>query len=521
MSLIAAIILFVHYALVSLLCLYGAHRIYHSLAAKRLMAEVKRAQASIGPDPDFRPVVTIQIPLYNEKFVAARIIDQVSKFDYPKDRLQIQIIDDSSDESVQIVAERVAHYKALGFDIDHVRRSNRHGYKAGALADAMDAVKGEFIAIFDADFIPETDFLTKTLPHFKNEKTALVQSRWSYLNTKTNMLTRLQTVMLDAHFGVEQVTRFGKNVYFNFNGTAGIWRKAAIIDAGGWKADTLTEDTDLSYRTQLKGWKFVYCPDIFCPSEIPENMTAFKVQQHRWAKGTIEVMKKLLPTIWKSKVPLGNKVEASLHLTANITYLLMFVDSLFFLLPTVHIRQQMEPNLLAWLDIPIFAFASLSHAYFFLSGQKRLYGKVLDKLFILPALLATSIGLGVNNGRAVIEALAGYKTGFARTPKIGNEKVQAALNNSYKTHSANWATAFELFLGLLYAGFLAWALYQSYWIVTPFLALFAIGFFYTSLLSVKETRAQSRAKIETNPNIPALTETSNYAKPAELLLIAE
>jgi len=485
------------------------------------MADVKRAQASAKANKDFRPVVTIQIPLYNEKFVAARIIDQVIQFDYPIDKLQIQVIDDSSDESVEIVAERVAHYKARGFDIDHVRRSNRRGYKAGALADAMDAVKGEFIAIFDADFIPERDFLTKTIPHFTDPKTALVQSRWSYLNTKTNMLTRLQSVMLDAHFGVEQVTRFGKDVYFNFNGTAGIWRKAAIIDAGGWKADTLTEDTDLSYRAQLKGWKFIYCPDIFCPSEIPENMTAFKVQQHRWAKGTIEVMKKLLPTIWKSKVKLRNKIEASLHLTANITYLLMFVDSLFFLLPTVHIRQQMEPNLLAWLDIPIFAFASLSHAYFFLSGQKRLYGKVMDKLFILPALLATSIGLGVNNGRAVIEALIGYKTGFARTPKVGNKNMQAALNNSYKTHSANWATGFELFLGLLYAGFLAWALYKSYWIVTPFLALFAIGFFYTSLLSVKETRAQAKLASKAPAKPPAIAETPSYTKPAELLLIAE
>ena len=521
MSIIAAFILYVHYALVSILCLYGAHRIYHSLVAKRVIEDVKSEQRHIKADPDFRPIVTLQIPLYNEKFVAARIIDQIVKFDYPIDRLQIQIIDDSSDESVQIVAERVAHYKTLGFDIEHLRRSNRQGYKAGALADAMEDVKGEFIAIFDADFIPETDFLTKTLPHFKDAKTGLVQSRWSYLNTKTNMLTRLQSVMLDAHFGVEQVTRYGKDVYFNFNGTAGIWRKAAIMDAGGWKADTLTEDTDLSYRAQLKGWKFIYCPDIFCPSEIPENMTAFKTQQHRWAKGTIEVMKKILPTIWKAKVPLRNKTEATLHLTANITYLLMFVDSLFFLLPTVHIRQQMDPNLLAWLDIPIFAFASLSHAYFFLSGQKRLYGKVWDKLFILPALLATSIGLGVNNGRAVIEALIGYKTGFNRTPKIGNAGVQKVRNNSYKTHSENWATAFELCLGLLYTGFLAWALYKTYWIVTPFLALFAIGFFYTSILSLKENRIQAKGRAAAKPTTPLLTETSNIPKTDDVLLIAE
>ena len=443
------------------------------------------------------PQVTVQIPLYNEKFVVARIIDAVAKFEYPKNKLQIQVIDDSSDESVAIVAERVAYYKARGFDIDHVRRDNRQGYKAGALADAMDDVKGEFIAIFDADFIPNSDFLLKTIPFFKDEKVGLVQSRWTYLNTKTNALTKLQSIMLDAHFGVEQVTRYGQGLFFNFNGTAGVWRKAAIFDAGGWKSDTLTEDTDLSYRAQMRGWDFIYRPDICSPSEIPEDMKAFKVQQHRWAKGTIEVMKKLLPTIWASDMTLKTKTEATMHLTANITYLLMFVDSLFFLLPSVHIREQMGPNLLAWLDIPIFAFASLSHAYFFLSGQKRLHGKVMDKLMIMPALLATSIGLGVNNGRAVIEALIGYKTGFARTPKRG-DGAHKRVQQNYQTHSQNWATMLELGLAGLYSGFLIWALYQSYWVVTPFLSLFAIGFFYTSLSSLWVSKADKIRVSETD-----------------------
>ncbi len=441
----------------------------------------------IQPALDVTPRVTIQIPLYNEKFVAARIIDCVAKFEYPIDKIQIQVLDDSTDESVDIVAERVQYYKNMGYDISHVRRDNREGYKAGALAAAMDHVKGKFIAIFDADFIPKADFLSKTIPFFKDSNVGLVQARWSYLNTQTNILTQIQSIMLDAHFGVEQVTRYGKGVFFNFNGTAGIWRKTAIIDAGGWKADTLTEDTDLSYRAQMRGWKFIYRPEIHCPSEIPESMKAFKVQQHRWAKGTIEVMKKLLPTIWSSKISLQQKTEASLHLTANITYLLMFIDSLFFLLPTVHIRQQMGPSLFAWLDIPIFAFASLSHAYFFLSGQKRLYGKVSDKLLVLPALLATSIGLGVNNGRAVIEAIIGYKSGFARTPKIGDNAGLMPIQSNYKTQSENWATVLELTLAFIYSAFLAWAIYKAYWIVIPFLALFAIGFFYTSVSSLKES----------------------------------
>ena len=502
MAISATLILAIHYLLVSILCIYGAHRIYHSVAARRLMRDMTETRLSTETPLTSFPKVTIQIPLYNEKFVVARIIDRVAAIDYPKDRLQIQVIDDSTDESIQIAAERIASHKASGFDIEHIRRSNRIGYKAGALADAMESVSGEFIAIFDADFLPEPDFLMKTLGQFHSPDVGLVQTRWSYLNSKSNRLTQLQTIMLDAHFGVEQVTRFGKGVYFNFNGTAGVWRKSTIEDAGGWKSDTLTEDTDLSYRAQLKGWKFVYCPDVTCPSEIPETMRAFKIQQHRWAKGTIEVMKKILPTIWAAPISLRKKFEASLHLTANITYLLMFIDSLFLLLPTVHIRQQMEPSFLTWLDLPIFAFASLSHAYFFLSGQKRLYGKVWDKIFILPTLLATSIGLGVNNGRAVIEALIGYKTGFARTPKIGEHGKSIPLKQSYQVNSENWSTMLELGLAILYTAFSIWACLQSYWIVVPFLSLFAIGFFYTSILSLKETLA---LKIKTRPNSPSKT----------------
>ena len=527
MSLGAIVILGAHYALVFILCLYGAHRIYHSLEARRLIDKLMNSDSLETSSLSNYPSVTVQLPLYNEKFVAARIIDYAAALNYPMDRLQIQVIDDSTDETINIVSERVAYYKQLGFDIAHVRRDNRIGYKAGALADAMGAVKGEFVAIFDADFLPEKDFLIKTLPAFNTPNIGLVQSRWTYLNTTVNMLTRLQSVMLDAHFGVEQVTRYGKGVYFNFNGTAGIWRKNTIIDAGGWRTDTLTEDTDLSYRAQMKGWKFVYQPNVCCPSEIPENMRAFKVQQHRWAKGTIEVMKKLLLTIWASKIPFRNKAEATLHLTANLTYLLMFIDSLFFLLPTVHIRQQMEPNILAWLDIPIFTFASLSHAYFFLSGQKRLHGKITDKLIIMPALLATSIGLGVNNGRAVIEALIGYKTGFERTPKTGGNINKLALKQSYKTHSEISATFVELSLALLYSAFLIWALAKSYWIVVPFLILFALGFFYTSLLSLKETFDEKRLysqdssyKLD-NPVGREQTNISLENQPNDTFIIAE
>jgi len=404
----------------------------------------------------------------------------VLAFDYPKDKVQFQVLDDSTDDSIEIVADTVAYYKARGFDIEHVRRASRRGYKAGALADAMDDVKGEFIAIFDADFIPQPDFLQRTIPYFSNPKIGLVQGRWTYLNSSKNTLTRLQSVMLDAHFGVEQVTRYGKGVFFNFNGTAGVWRKKTIMDAGGWRADTLTEDTDLSYRAQTLGWQFIYNPDIDCPSELPEDMNAFKTQQHRWAKGGIEVLMKLIPSVLASDIPFKTKAEAVFHLVGNISYLLIFIDSLFFLLPTVHIREQMGPNPLVWLDIPIFAFASLSHAYFFLSGQSRLYGKMRDKFFILPTLLATSIGLGVNNGRAVMEALT------------------AALQNSYQANSQNWATYFELLLGTVYTLFLVWALSRNYWMVSPFLALFAFGFFYTGFFSLIQNYSKSKLQRKYN-----------------------
>ena len=494
MSIFAIIILITHYVLVAILCLYGAHRIYHSLVAKKVF---KTVNDPVLPqrDVDFNyPHVTVQTPMYNEKFVAKRIIDAVLAFDYPKDKIQFQVLDDSTDESIEIVANTVAHYKARGFDIEHVRRESRRGYKAGALADAMDDVKGDFIAIFDADFIPHPDFLQRTIPYFSNPKIGLVQGRWTYLNSGKNTLTRLQSVMLDAHFGVEQVTRYGKGVFFNFNGTAGVWRKETIMEAGGWRADTLTEDTDLSYRAQTLGWQFIYNPDIDCPSELPEDMNAFKTQQHRWAKGGIEVLKKLIPTVFASDIPFKAKAEAFFHLIGNFSYLLIFIDSLFFLLPTVHIREQMGPNLLVWLDIPIFAFASLSHAYFFLSGQSRLYGKMRDKISILPTLLATSIGLGVNNGRAVIEALIGYKTGFVRTPKLGSDLNATARQNSYQANSQNWATYFELLLGTVYTLFLVWALSRNYWMVSPFLTLFAIGFFYTGFFSLVQNYSKSKAQ---------------------------
>lgn len=492
MSALSILVLVCHYFLVALLCIYGAHRIHHALIAQR-HNKVRASQPDF--DEKLAPKVTIQAPVFNERFVIERLIDALAAMDYPKDRLQIQIVDDSTDDSIDIAASRIAYHRERGIDIEHVRRESRGGFKAGALDAALETATGEYVAIFDADFVPGPEFLKETIPHFSDPKIGMVQTRWHHLNIGSNILTRVQAIMLDAHFGVEQIARYKTGAFFNFNGTAGIWRRETISDAGGWRADTLTEDLDLSYRAQLKGWKFVYARDVGCPSELPVDMCAFKTQQHRWAKGAIEVMKKTLMTVWRSPLPRRTKIETTFHLTGNVTYLLMLIDSLFFLLPSVHIRESADLNFLAWLDIPLFFLASLSHAWFFLSSQKLLYGRVTDKLTMLPILLATSIGLGVNNGRAVLEALVGHVTGFVRTPKTGDLADQVAPTSAkpkagYKALSAKWADRLEVFLAAAYLGYLVWAILRGYYIIVPFMALFAFGFMFTGLLSMKSRNTQ-------------------------------
>lgn len=552
MSSLSLIILVTHYLLLGILCLYGGHRIYHTFLARAILsrqsAKTQKTEnlpliqsqsmqthalaLSASITDDDLPTVTLQAPIFNERFVVERLIDALAAIEYPKDKLQIQILDDSTDDTVDLARKRIAHHQSSGINIDHIHRMNRQGYKAGALQEALESATGDFVAIFDADFIPPRDFLTRTMPYFfKSEdgpgsqdcsetrpvidaEIGMVQTRWQHLNREHNLLTRVQSIMLDAHFGIEQIARSQTGAYFNFNGTAGIWRKATISDAGGWLADTLTEDLDLSYRAQLKGWTFKYAHQIGCPSELPVDMAAFKTQQHRWAKGAIEVMKRVLRQVWKSPAKLHTKIEASFHLTGNFSYMLMFIDSLFFLLPAVHIRETADLHFLAWIDIPLFFFASLSHAWFFLYSQKILHGRLRRGFSIMPVLLATSIGLGVNNGRAVIEALIGHVTGFVRTPKTGDTsetfakrpkllsgdqekptplaKTKSTKVERYKADSAKWAEWLEITLGSVYFFYLIWALANHYWVVAPFLSLFCIGFWYTGTLSLAARYRKNR-----------------------------
>ena len=491
-----------------MLCIFGAHRLFHAISISQANKKNRRLIASARDThtntPDISlPAVTIQAPVFNERYVVERLIDSLAAMDYPREKLQIQIIDDSTDESLGIAANRIAMHRANGINIEHVLRKDRGGFKAGALQAAMDAATGEFIAIFDADFTPRPDFLKRTIPHFSDPAIGMTQTRWSYLNRNSNLLTRVQAMILDAHFGLEQIVRSGKNLFFNFNGTAGIWRRTTIDDAGGWRADTLTEDLDLSYRAQMKGWKFLYCDDIDCPSELPVDMASFKSQQHRWAKGAIEVMKKMLKSILRGEASRASKLEAAFHLTANFSYLIMLIDAVIFVLPSIYFRTHIDAPMLVWLDIPLFFFASITHAIFFLASQRQVGNPVLESLRVLPLLLATSIGLSVNNGRAVLEAVAGHVTDFIRTPKTGDlarvtgttAPAQSAKPTiSYKAISAKYCDALELGIAAIYFAYLAYAIIIGQYIIIPFLTLFAFGFLFTGALSV-------RAKKQSNANV--------------------
>jgi cellulose synthase/poly-beta-1,6-N-acetylglucosamine synthase-like glycosyltransferase len=317
-------LLALYYLVLSVLAVYGLHR----LVLLAVYFRTRKHGAVRPPDPATWPRVTVQLPIFNERYVATRLIDAVCAFDYPRDRLEIQVLDDSTDDTTDRIARRVAHYRARGLDIHHLHRRRRTGYKAGALAAGCQQAQGELLAVFDADFVPPPEFLRETVPHFADPRLGVVQARWEHVNREYSLLTRAQAIFLDAHFLIEHVARNRAGHFFNFNGTAGIWRREAIVDAGGWHHDTLTEDLDLSYRAQLAGWRFLFLPEVTAPAELPVDVNAFKRQQFRWAKGSIQTARKLLGPVLRSDLPWSTKVEATIHLTNNAAYLLMVLLSL-------------------------------------------------------------------------------------------------------------------------------------------------------------------------------------------------
>jgi cellulose synthase/poly-beta-1,6-N-acetylglucosamine synthase-like glycosyltransferase len=474
-------------ALIILLSFYGLHRYWILYLYFRYYKWAK--PASIPPLPDPLPVVTVQLPVYNERYVVERLIEAVCRLDYPQDRLEIQVLDDSTDDTTEILHERIAGLRLQGFWIEHLHRTDRMGYKAGALAAGLARARGEFLAIFDADFVPPADFLQKTLPHFHNPAIGMVQTRWGHLNENYSLLTWIQSIFLDGHFLIEHTARNRSGAFFNFNGTAGIWRRAAIESSGGWQHDTLTEDTDLSYRAQLRGWQFIYLPEIECPSELPVEMNAFKSQQARWAKGLMQTAKKILPRVMRSNVPGAVKAEAFFHLTANISYPLMVFLSII-LLPAMIVRFYQGWFQVFVIDLPLFIASTCSISSFYLAAERAIYPKTWQRTFLyLPFIMAVGIGLSVRNALAVLEAIFGVKSEFVRTPKY---RVEAGAQDggwSKKKYrkGAGWMPYAEVFLGLYFAAAVVYALEMENYATVPFLLLFVWGYLYTGLMSLGQT----------------------------------
>src|SRR5262245_42835190 len=475
-----------------ILAVYGWHRYY----LVYLYMRNRHKEPKAGPPLSPMPVVTVQLPLYNEMYVADRLIEAVSRLDYPRELLEIQVLDDSTDETRSIAEQTVRRLAAEGVDIKFFHRSDRRGYKAGALEEGLRAARGEFVAIFDADFIPTSDFLTRLMPHFADQRVGMVQARWGHLNQDYSLLTKIQSILLDGHFVLEHGGRNRSGRFFNFNGTAGVWRRAAIEDAGGWQHDTLTEDLDLSYRAQLRGWRFVFLSDVIAPAEVPVEMNGFKSQQHRWAKGSIQTCRKLLPDILRADVPLGVKAEAFFHLTANFNYPLMCVLSVL-MFPSMVIRYNMGWYEMLLIDVPLFFAATFSVCNFYMICQREIHSDWLARLKYLPFLMSIGIGLSINNTRAVFEALFNKQTEFARTPKYRIERDADEWVGKRYRQSVAVQPFIELALGLYFTWTVFYALANQIYATLPFLMLFQIGFLYTGLVSIVQQYAEDSVPLKT------------------------
>ncbi len=474
-----------YFIVLIVLASYGAHR--YILVYLYYKHKKNRTVEPAAEFPEL-PRVTVQLPIFNEQFVVERLLEAISRLDYPLEKLDIQVLDDSTDETVAVARGLVNHYAAKGFPISYHHRANRHGFKAGALSEGLKTAKGEFVAIFDADFVPPEDFLLRTIHHFTNPKIGMVQTRWTHINRNYSFLTEVEAMLLDGHFVLEHSGRARSNVFFNFNGTAGVWRRLAIEEAGGWQHDTLTEDTDLSYRAQLKGWKFVYLQDVECPAELPVEMTAFKTQQARWAKGLIQTSKKILPQVLRSDQRFHVKLEAWYHLTANLSYPLMIALSVL-LLPAMIIRFYQGWFQMLYIDLPLFLASTFSISSFYLVSQRELFPKSWPRaLLYLPFLMALGIGLTVTNTRAVLEALLGKQSAFARTPKYRVESRKDKVRASNYRSGLGWVPWVELLIGCYFAVTVYYAVDNENYITVPFLILFVIGYWYTGLMSLLQGR---------------------------------
>src|SRR6184192_3899180 len=492
MTPVETVTLALYFFVLIILAVYGWHRYY----LVWLYIRHRSNQPKAGPPLHPMPVVTIQLPLYNEMYVADRLIASVCAIDYPRELLEIQVLDDSTDETCEVARSCVERHAAQGVPISYIHRANRTGFKAGALEAGLKTARGEFIAIFDADFMPSADFLSRLMPHFADPKVGMVQARWGHINQDYSLLTKIQSILLDGHFVLEHGGRNRSGRFFNFNGTAGIWRRVAIDDAGGWQHDTLTEDLDLSYRAQLRGWRFVFVSEVIAPAEVPVEMNGFKSQQHRWAKGSIQTCRKLLPSILRSDLPFGVKAEAFFHLTANFNYILMCVLSIL-MFPAMVIRYNMGWYEMLLIDVPLFFAATFSFCNFYTVCQREIHTDWLARLKYVPFLMSVGIGLSVNNTRAVFEALFNKQSEFTRTPKYRIEADGDEWVGKRYRQSVAVQPLIELALGLYFTWTVFYALANQIYGTLPFLVLFQVGFLYTGLLSIVQQYAADPVVLNT------------------------
>ena len=485
-SYIAIILYIVALMYVTIFCLMQFHLLFHYTKHHRAKnGNMDEAEALVKSD---WPFVTIQLPIYNEKYVIGRLIDRIATLDYPKDRYEIHVLDDSTDETIDVVREKVDYYEKEGYNIRHIRRANRVGYKAGALKDGMPHVKGELIAIFDADFLPEIDFLKKTVPHFDDPQIGVVQTKWTHINENYSLITRMQAFQLNVHFTIEQQGRESGDYLLQFNGTAGIWRRETIDDAGGWEADTLTEDLDLSYRAQLKGWKINYLEEVTAPAELPAEMSGLKSQQFRWMKGGAETAKKMLPAVWNSDISLMKKIHASSHLLSSSVFLFVFllgvlsVPILFLTIP-----EFINSDYLTLFLIGLF---SIIGVYFVANVNPGLNGEVSFKklarfVVLFPLFLALSMGLSLHNSIAVLQGYMGKQSGFVRTPKLGIQTISDQLNKSnYLSYKLSPVTVFEGLLACYFLFGIVSGVMMNNWTFLVFHGLLFLGYtiiFYYSM----------------------------------------
>jgi cellulose synthase/poly-beta-1,6-N-acetylglucosamine synthase-like glycosyltransferase len=483
MSIVETAFLALYFLVLAILSFYGSHRYLMTYLYQKYKGNLPMPAGPMGE----LPRVTVQLPLFNEMYVAERLIDAVCRIEYPRDRFEVQVLDDSTDETQGIARASAERWAAAGVEVAYIHRENREGYKAGALQHGLRSARGELVAVFDADFVPEPDFLVRTVHYFADPGVGMVQVRWGHLNRDFSALTQVQAVMLDGHFVIEHTARNRSGRFFNFNGTAGVWRRRAIDDAGGWEHDTLTEDMDLSYRAQLKGWRFLYLPEVVSPAEVPVEMNAFKTQQARWAKGSIQVARKLLPRILRSELHWTVKLEAFFHLTNNVAYLLMVLLSL--LLPvSMVVRYRHGWYEVLFLDLPFFVAATVSVTSFFSASQREIGVGFWERVRVLPFVMALGIGMCLSQARAVAEALLGKETEFTRTPKLGvRGKDPSWFRKRYRGLTS--AMPFlELLFGAYYSYAVWFALNRGIWFSLPFLFLFQLGFLYVGLMSLVQGR---------------------------------